>query len=206
MKDTVDKCLAFCQAMAKTSHRFSFSSTIGKATYNFSTFNQRRKVPARQGGDLKKVASSQLNRRQKRAADPAVRQKAAAYEAKAAAEKASADAAEHAATSGNSGANGEAQETVKSMVEKPQSVKPGKPVAKKPDVPGFNCDQCSYENASERGLKQHKRMKHVTVPKTPEKERHCSLLGDLSLNLTLDKEERGAVWELWSRHDSSAPG
>jgi hypothetical protein len=115
MKDTIDKCLAFCQVMAKTNQKFSLSFTIGKATFNFSTFEQRRKVPARQDSDLKKAASGQLNRRQKRAADPVVRQKAAAHaaaaeEATTAAEQATAAAAEKstAATSGEGEAAEEA--------------------------------------------------------------------------------------------------
>jgi hypothetical protein len=117
MKDTVDKCLAFCQAMAKTSQKFSFSFTIGKDTYNFSTFDQRREVPARQGGDLKKAASGQLNRRQKRAADPVVRQKAAAHAAAAeedvtAAEQATAAAADK-ATAATNGEAEAAEEAIK---------------------------------------------------------------------------------------------
>jgi hypothetical protein len=49
---------------------------------------------------------------------------------------------------------------------------------------GFNCDQCNYKNVSEKGLKQHKRMKHKPVLETPEKERHTSKQGDISLSLS----------------------
>ena len=89
MKDTVDKCLAFCQALAKDNRKFSISLTMGKDNFHFSTSDQRRKVPARQDVDLKKGASSRQRRREERATDPVVRQKAAAH---AAAEEAAAAA------------------------------------------------------------------------------------------------------------------
>ena len=98
MKDTVEKCQAFCLALTKDNKKFTFSLTIGKATFYFSTSEQCRKVPARQGRDLKKaappkgVAPSKLKRKEERAADPVVRQKAAAHAA--AAEAAHAAAAE----------------------------------------------------------------------------------------------------------------
>jgi hypothetical protein len=114
-------------------------------------------VPARQDNDLKKAASSRQRRREERATDPVVRQKAVAH----AEEATAADQNEVA-----------------------------KATAKVADKARFNCDQCEYSNTSEKGLKQHKRMKHITVLKTPEKERHTPQLGDLSLNVSPDIEER----------------
>jgi len=33
----VDKCPAFCQAVATDNHKFSFALTIGKDTFSFTT-------------------------------------------------------------------------------------------------------------------------------------------------------------------------
>ncbi len=151
MKETVDKCLAFCQALAKDNRKFSITLTIGKDSFHFSTSDQRRKVPARQDVDLKKGASSRQRRREERATDPAVRQKAATHAAKTAEETAAAD-----------------------------QNKVAKATANVDDKASFNCDQCEYSNASEKGLKQHMRMKHKPEVKTPEKERNASL--NTSLN------------------------
>jgi hypothetical protein len=98
MKDTVEKCQAFCLALTKDNTMFTFSLTIAKDTFYFSTSEQCRKVPARQGRDLKKavplkgVAPSKLKRKEERAADPVVRQKAAAHAAAAEAALATAPA------------------------------------------------------------------------------------------------------------------
>jgi hypothetical protein len=93
MKATVDSCLAVCQALTKDNKKFTFSLTMGKNRFYFSTSDQRRKVPARQDVDLKKAASSRQRRREVRAADPAVRQKAADHAAAAAVEAAARSAA-----------------------------------------------------------------------------------------------------------------
>ena len=36
MEATVDKCLAFCQALAKSNHKFSLNLTIDKDNFNFN--------------------------------------------------------------------------------------------------------------------------------------------------------------------------
>jgi hypothetical protein len=120
MKGAVDKCLAFCQALAKDNLKFSFSFTIGKDTFDFSTFDQHRKVPARQGGDLKKAASGQLNRRQKRAADPVVMQKAAAYAAAAEEAATAAEQATAAAAEKSSSASGEGEAAEEALLPSPE--------------------------------------------------------------------------------------
>ena len=34
-KDVVEKCLAFCQALSSSNHRFSFNLKIGSDSFNF---------------------------------------------------------------------------------------------------------------------------------------------------------------------------
>ena len=113
----MEKCQAFCLALTKDNKKFTFSLTIGKATFYFSTSEQCRKVPARQGRDLKKaappkgVAPSKLKRKEERTADPVVRQKAAAHAAAAEAALATAPAEQAAAVQPEiAGAAGPARE------------------------------------------------------------------------------------------------
>ena len=51
----------------------------------------------------------------------------------------------------------------------------------------FKCDQCDYTNKTEKGLKQHTRMKHK-IPETPEMERQN--FDEPELHLTPPKEAR----------------
>ena len=90
MEATVDKCMAFCQELSSSNQKFTFALTMGKDKFFFSTFNQRREAPAK-GSDLKKAAPRQQSRRERRAADPAVKQRKATHDA-AAAEEATAGA------------------------------------------------------------------------------------------------------------------
>ena len=53
MKETVDKCLAFCQALAMSNQKFTFSLSISKDTFAFdnkelksSSCSQRKKSPS----------------------------------------------------------------------------------------------------------------------------------------------------------------
>ncbi len=88
----MDKCLAFCQALVGGNHKFSFTLTIGKDIFSYTTNDQRREASAGQGSDLKKAAPLKQNRRWKRAADPAVKLRKAAHDAAARAEEAAAGA------------------------------------------------------------------------------------------------------------------
>jgi hypothetical protein len=112
MEATVDKCLAFCQALANTKQKFSFALTIGKDNFCFSTFNQHCNVPVVRGPDLKKAIPSRQKRRERRAVDPAVRQKAAVHAAaaKAAAEEAAAEVAAEEASAREAAAKVAAEE------------------------------------------------------------------------------------------------
>lgn len=143
----MEKCTAFCETLAMANKKFTFSLTMGKATFNFSTFDQRREVPARQCGDLKKAASGQLNRRQKRAFDPAVKQKAAAHAAKAADEKAAAEkaaaekvAAEKAAA--EKAATEKTAEEVNDAAEEAAAAAAGAGPAGEAAQPGPKCSKC----------------------------------------------------------------
>jgi hypothetical protein len=82
-----------------SNHQFTFALNIGKDTFSFSTYDQPHKGPACMGRDLKKAVPRQQRRRERRAADPAVKQKKAAHAEQAAAEQAAAEqaAAEQAA-------------------------------------------------------------------------------------------------------------
>jgi hypothetical protein len=85
MEGNVDKCLAFCQALVASNHQFTFTLNIGKDNaFSFSTYDLAR--------DLKKAAPKPQNRRDRRASNPAVKQKAAAYAAAASAGQAAAGA------------------------------------------------------------------------------------------------------------------
>jgi hypothetical protein len=131
MQATVDKCMAFCQALAMSNHKFAFSLTIGKDTLNFN--NKELDTSSCK----KKKSPSQVRREAKRR-EEREKKKAA-----------------------------KATENVADLA-----------------ISEFKCDECSYTNVSEKGLKQHTRMKHRKLLKTPEKERHTSNQGDLSLNLS----------------------
>jgi hypothetical protein len=128
MEENLDKCLAFCQALVVSNHQFTFALTIGKDnTFSFSTHDRDH--------NLKKAARPQ-SRRERRAADPAVKQKATTYAAKVAAEKVDAE---------------------KVAAEK---VAAEKVAAEK--AAGFNCDQCNFCSTSEQEMEQHKEITHAS--------------------------------------------
>jgi hypothetical protein len=179
MEANVDKCLALCQTLAGSNHQFTFTLTIGKDTLSFSTYDQPCKGSACKGRDLKKAAPQQQRRRDRRAADPAVQQKAAAYVAAATAGQAAAGApAQNPAPRPEMG--GVAGGPACAAAEEARRDKVAKATVKVAVKASFNCDQCEYSNASEKGLKQHMRVKHKPEVKTPEKERNASLNASLN--------------------------
>jgi hypothetical protein len=157
MEGNVDKCLAFCQALVASNHQFTFALNIGKDTFSFSTYDLAR--------DLKKAAPKPKNRRDRRAVDPAVKQKAAIYAAAASAEQAAAGAPVQspAARPEMGGAAGPAHTPVEEAKREPCCRRCEQPVAGHPGGTrgcGANC---------------------TNIVLTPEKLRQASDQGDLSL-------------------------
>ena len=56
MRETVDKCLAFCQALVKSKQKLTFSISIGKDTFSFDN----RDIETSSLGKKKKKSASQL--------------------------------------------------------------------------------------------------------------------------------------------------
>jgi hypothetical protein len=157
LEATVDKCLAFCQALAQTKQKFTLNLSMGqgKGNFSFSTNDQCRKVPASKSKDLKKAlpnltdnpprgeaggrgppsnrgGPSHKRRREKRAADrEAAAEKAAAERATAGAEQAAA-AAEKAAA-----------EQVAAAAEKAAAEQATAGAAGEAARPGPKCSKCN---------------------------------------------------------------
>ena len=151
----MDKCLAFCQALAKSNHKFSLNLTIDKDNFNFNN-----KELATSSWQMKKKKSpSQLRREAKRREE---------HEKKVAGKVADKDIPS-------------ANETVKVAEKKviyeeaESNISLTKDILKVSDenaedslnpseeveaTMGFKCDQCSFESVSDKGLRQHIRIKH----------------------------------------------
>jgi hypothetical protein len=181
MEGNLDKCLAFCQALVASNHQFTFALTIGKDnTFSFST-NDR-------GNDLKKAAPRQQSRRERRAVDPAVKQKATAHRAKVAAEKAAADAEKAATDAEKADADAEkaAADAEKAAVDAAEPVAAAAPLpemvgaAAKEAKRGPCCRRCKQPVASHPGGARGCGASCINVL-TPEKLLHASEQGDLSL-------------------------
>ena len=136
------QCLAFCQALASQGKAFNISLTVG-SSFSFSLDTREKALPAKERATFAKAEV----RKKKKASPSSVRRNARRRE------------------------DFLKKENVKPAIEKSLVVKPVetpekepsvKSVAEKPAVPslGFKCDQCEYVNVSEKGLKQHTRMKH----------------------------------------------
>ena len=154
MEGNLDKCLAFCQALVASNHRFTFALTIGKDnTFSFSTHDRAH--------NLKKAAPRLQSRRERRAVDPAVKQKATAYTAKVAAEKVAAEkvTAEKVAAE-KVAAEKVAAEKVAAEKVAAEKVAAEKDAAEK--AAGFNCDQCNFGSTSDQEMKQHKEITHAS--------------------------------------------
>jgi hypothetical protein len=173
MEANVDKCLALCQSLVEANHQFTFALTIGKDTLSFSTYDQPCKGSACKDRDLKKAAPLQQRRRDRRAADPAVQQKAATYAAAASAGEAVAGAPVQspAPRPEMGGAAGPARTPAEEAKREPCCKRCQQPVAGHPGGTrgcGANC---------------------ANLVLTPEKLRHASEEGDLALG-TPEKEGR----------------
>jgi hypothetical protein len=132
MEANVDKCLALCQTLVEASHQFTFTLTIGKDTLSFSTYDQPCKGSACKDRDLKKAAPLQQRRRDRRAADPAVQQKAATYAAAAGQAAVGAPAQSLAPLPEMGGAAGPARPTAEEARREPSCRRCKQPVAGHP--------------------------------------------------------------------------
>ena len=182
MEGNLDKCLAFCQALVVSNHQFTFALTIGKDnTFSFSTYDQ--------GRDLKKAAPRPQSRRERRAVDPAVKQKATAYKAKVAAEKVAAEkaaagkAAPDAEQVTETAENAENAETVPETTDPPDmggAAGPA-PTAAEEAKREPCCRRCRQPVAGHPGGSRGCGTNCTNLALTPEKLRQASDQGDPSL-------------------------
>ena len=63
MEATVDKCLAFCQALVSSNQKFTFAISIGKETFKF---DNKELVASSCGKNKKKKSPSQVRREERR--------------------------------------------------------------------------------------------------------------------------------------------
>ena len=63
MEATIDKCLAFCQALVSSNQKFTFTLSIGKETFKF---DNKELVASSCGKTLKKKSPSQIRREDRR--------------------------------------------------------------------------------------------------------------------------------------------
>ena len=130
MEGTVDKCLAFCQALVSANQKFTFTLSIGKETFKFDN----KELAASSCVKKKKKSPSQIRREHRRREARKLK-------------------------------------ITEEVVEVPKSVTSQQPkAAEKTAVTAalqqesttlaFKCEQCEYASSSDRGLKQHARMKH----------------------------------------------
>ena len=165
METSVDKCLAFCQSLVMSGHKFSFTLSIGNGNFSFNN-----KELGSSSCTRKKKSPSQIRRELRRKTERSLKKAAETTEKVVEARK--------------------SEESVVDQVEQAAS--------------DFNCDQCEYTNVSEKGLRQHKRMKHgkaqlsaSSSPSSPESLRQpasYSSVASKSLSLpslsdTEDREE-----------------
>ena len=110
----MDKCLAFCQTLAMSNQRFTFSLSLGKDSFNFSN-----KELVESSWKLKKKSPSQKRREEKRKLERSKKQVA--------------------------------EKVTEVYVPKVNEIE---------DTVYFNCDQCDFKSASEKGLRHHVSMQH----------------------------------------------
>ena len=128
MEATIDKCLAFCQALVSSNQKFTFTLSIGKETFNF---DNKELVASSCVHKKKKKSPSQIRREEKRreARKLKIAEKVADVSPSATLQQA-------------------AEKTAVNAVQQESTTLE------------FKCEQCDYKSTSERGLKQHTRMKH----------------------------------------------
>ena len=126
MEGTIDKCLAFCQALVSSNQKFTFTLSIGKETFKFDN----KELVTSSCVTKKKKSPSQIRREDRRR--EARKSKIA-------------------------------EEVVEiPPVTTPQNHKATEKTAvpkQKSTALTFKCEQCDYTSTSEKGLKQHIRMK-----------------------------------------------
>ena len=129
MEGTIDKCLAFCQALVSSNQKFTFTLSIGKETFNF---DNKELVASSCVHKKKKKSPSQIRREEKRreARKLKIAEKVAEVSSSATLQQA-------------------AEKTAVNAVPQQEST-----------TSEFKCEQCDYKSTSERGLKQHTRIKH----------------------------------------------
>jgi hypothetical protein len=132
--NVVDKCLAFCQVLAMSNHKFTFNLNISTDNFNFdnkelvtSSWEKKKKKSPSQ---LKREASRREERKQK---------------------SASGNATEIVTV--------KPKETFdlhpKSDIDPEEALKVSD---------AFDCDQCDYKASCEAGLKRHMEEKHRMIP------------------------------------------
>ena len=72
METSVDKCLAFCQSLAMSGQRFSFTLSMGKDTFSFSN----KELDSSSCMKKKKKSPSQVRREQRRKEERSLRKAA----------------------------------------------------------------------------------------------------------------------------------
>ena len=182
METSVDKCLAFCQSLAMSGQKFSFTLSIGKDNFSFNN----KELGSSSCVKKKKKSPSQVRREHRRKEERSLKKTAEAAEKVADFQCSQCDSSFKAEEDLNAHI-GEVH-TVVDQVEQAAS--------------SFNCDQCEYTNVSEKGLRQHKRMKHgkaqlsaSSSPSSPESlrqpESYSSVASkSLSLPSLSDTEDR----------------
>ena len=130
MEATVDKCLAFCQALVSSNQKFTFTLSIGKKTFKFD--NKEELVASSCGKNKKKKSPSQVRREARRREARKLKIAEQVVEVLPSATPQQA-----------------AEKTAVNAVPQQEST-----------TSEFKCEQCDYKSTSERGLKQHTRIKH----------------------------------------------
>ena len=129
MEATVDKCLAFCQALVSSNQKFTFTLSIGKETFKF---DNKELVASSCGKNKKKKSPSQVRREERRREARKLKTAEQVVEVLPSATPQQA-----------------AEKTAVNAVPQQEST-----------TSEFKCEQCDYKSTSERGLKQHTRIKH----------------------------------------------
>ena len=128
MEGTVDKCLAFCQALVSSNQKFTFTLSIGEETFKFDN----KELAASSCVKKKKKSPSQIRREDRRREARKLK-------------------------------------ITEEVVEVPLLANPTEAAEKtavtaasrqKSTTVSLQCEQCDYKSTSEKGLKQHARMKH----------------------------------------------
>ena len=131
MEGTVDKCLAFCQALVSANQKFTFTLSIGNETFKFDN----KELAASSCVKKKKKSPSQIWREQRRREAQKLK----------IAEEVVVDVSKGAPSQQSKAA----EKTAVTV-----------PLQQDSTTLTFKCEQCEYTSSSDQGLKQHARMKH----------------------------------------------